>query len=158
MTYERILRDKTASLFAWATRTGAYLGGGSEVERTALGSFGERLGIAFQLVDDVLDYAGTHTGKTLFADLREGKLTLPLVLAVAKDPSLQDQLRKIHAGDEGPVQDVSERVIASGVCSEVRRRAKEVTERAVEELRRVRPSPSRQLLEDVALQLTNRAG
>ncbi len=53
-----------------------------------MGSFGEKLGVAFQLVDDVLDYVGTTTGKTSLADLRDGKLTLPLVIAVNRCPEL----------------------------------------------------------------------
>ena len=71
-TYERILRDKTASLFAWATQTGARLAGADEVSVDAMASFGEELGFAFQLVDDVLDYTGDNSGKTLLADLRQG--------------------------------------------------------------------------------------
>src|SRR5687768_9594594 len=68
-TYERVLRDKTASLFAWSARTGAHLGGAGPAIEDKMASFGERLGIAFQLVDDVLDYSGERTGKTLLVDL-----------------------------------------------------------------------------------------
>jgi octaprenyl-diphosphate synthase len=85
-TYERILRDKTASLFAFATRAGARLGGAGSDAQVKLGEFGELLGVAFQLVDDVLDYQGEDTGKHLFQDLREGKLTLPLFSTVPMVP------------------------------------------------------------------------
>lgn len=156
-TYERILRGKTASLFAWATRNGARVAGADEAQQTRLGCFGERLGIAFQLVDDVLDYSGAETGKTLLADLTEGKLTLPLVLAVAKVPELLEPLSRIHAGDHEPVEKVSRVVVECGACDEVRRRACDQTRRAVDELEVLVPGPARSLLESVAYQLAERA-
>ncbi|HEX3775478.1 MAG TPA: polyprenyl synthetase family protein, partial [Polyangiaceae bacterium] len=156
-TYERILRDKTASLFAWSTRTGARLAGAGSEEQERMAGFGERLGIAFQLVDDVLDYSGADTGKTLFSDLREGKLTLPLVLAVARMPELVQPLKRIYAGDREPVALVSRAVVESGACDEVRRRASEHTHAAVDALARVKPGPARVLLEAVAEQLAARA-
>jgi octaprenyl-diphosphate synthase len=156
-TYERILRDKTASLFSWATRIGARVAGASPADQERLSGFGERLGIAFQLVDDVLDYSGEQTGKSLLADLREGKLTLPLVLAVARRPELAQALRRIHAGDREPVQFVSQAVIETGACEEVRRRAGQYTQTAVEALSSIVPGPARVLLENVAEELARRA-
>ena len=156
-TYDRILRDKTASLFAWSTRTGARLAGASLEDQERLAGFGERLGIAFQLVDDVLDYSGANTGKTMLADLREGKLTLPLVLAVARMPELVSPLKRIYAGDFEPVTAVSRAVLESGACDEVRRRASDHTRRAVEALGLVQPGPARVLLESVARELAARA-
>jgi octaprenyl-diphosphate synthase len=156
-TYERILRDKTASLFAWSTRTGARLGGADEAAAAAMASFGEELGYAFQLVDDVLDYTGEGSGKTLFADLRQGKLTLPLVLTAAQDSALMAPLRRIFAGDQEPVAQVSRVVAESGACDEVRRRAREHTARAVESLEAVANSPARSLLASVASELAARA-
>lgn len=156
-TYERILRDKTASLFAWATRTGARLAGADTASVEAMSVFGEELGYAFQLVDDVLDYTGAASGKTLLADLRQGKLTLPLVLAATKDPGLMAPLRRIFAGDQEPVAHVSASVVASGACDEVRRRAREHTARAVAALEAVAMSPARSLLTSVATELAARA-
>jgi octaprenyl-diphosphate synthase len=156
-TYERILRDKTASLFSFATRVGARVAGASPADQERLSGFGERLGIAFQLVDDVLDYSGEQTGKSLLADLREGKLTLPLVLAVARRPELAQSLRRIHAGDREPVQLVSQAVIETGACDEVRRRASKYTQTAVEALSSIVPGPARVLLENVAEELARRA-
>jgi octaprenyl-diphosphate synthase len=156
-TYERVLRDKTASLFRWATRTGARVAGATHEQQNQLANFGERLGIAFQLVDDVLDYAGDRTGKSLLVDLTEGKMTLPLVLAVRRRPELEEQVRRIHAGDAGPVAAVSRSVVESGACDEVRRRARRFTERAVSALTDVAPGPARSLLEEVAFQLSERA-
>jgi octaprenyl-diphosphate synthase len=156
-TYERILRDKTASLFAFATRTGARLAGADADAQARMSTFGEELGVAFQLVDDVLDYASETTGKTLFADLREGKMTLPLVLAVAQMPELHAPLKRIFAGDREPVSEVSRRVVDSGSCDEVRSRARAHTERALEALSGVAESPARALLEGVARELAARA-
>jgi len=99
-TYERILLDKTASLFAFSTRAGARLAGAEPAQEGYLAEFGEQLGLAFQLVDDVIDYEGQGSGKTLFADLLEGKLTLPLVLAMKKDSTLVDLVQRIHQGDD----------------------------------------------------------
>jgi octaprenyl-diphosphate synthase len=156
-TYERILRNKTASLFAWATRSGAKVAGASAADQDRLASFGEELGVAFQLVDDVLDYSGKSTGKNLLADLSEGKLTLPLVLAVMRMPELVEPLRRIHAGDREPVELVSQKVIESGACDEVRRRAAHHTRRAVEAISELAPGPARLLLDRVAYQLAERA-
>ena len=156
VTYERILRDKTASLFAWATRNGARIAGGTEEQQARLAQFGERVGIAFQLVDDVLDYSGAGTGKALFMDLREGKVTLPLVLAVARVPELSGALRRIHAGDPEPLESVSRMVIESGACDDVRKRANKLTEEAVEALSVLPQTPARWLLEHVAQDLSHR--
>lgn len=156
-TYERILRDKTGSLFAWATRTGARLGGAGVEEQQRFSLFGERVGMAFQLVDDVLDYTGEQTGKSLFMDLGEGKVTLPLVLAVARVPELIGPLRRIYAGDREPVSAVSRAVIECGACEETRRRATELTLSALAALASVDPNPARKLLEQVAGALVGRA-
>lgn len=156
-TYERILRDKTASLFSFATRTGARLASASADAQARMSTFGEELGVAFQLVDDALDYSSKTTGKTLFADLREGKMTLPLVLTVARMPELNAPLKRIFAGDREPVEEVSRRVLESGACEEVRRRARAHTERALEALSGIADGAARSLLENVAGELAARA-
>lgn len=155
--YERILRDKTASLFAWATRTGARLGGADAAACESMAAFGEELGMAFQLIDDVLDYAGDQSGKSLLTDLSEGKLTLPLVLTVETEPGLLNSLRRIQAGDLEPIPVVSAAVQRSGACEEVRRRARAHTERALSAVRTIAESPARSLLESVADDLAARA-
>gem|GEM_PF-19963 len=155
-TYEAILKDKTASLFAFAASAGGLMNGASEEQQRALSDFGEALGIAFQLVDDVIDYEGEETGKTLYADLLEGKLTLPLVLAIQKDPSLESLVAKIHSGDESVVAEVSRRVIQSGSCDEVRARAKDFTKRAVDSLDALPACPAREFLRVVAFEMTGR--
>ena len=154
--YERVLRGKTASLFVWAAAAGGRVGGATPTQREALGRFGEGMGMAFQMVDDVLDYTAGDSGKTLLADLCEGKLTLPLVLAVRERPELMDAVRRIHAGDREPVAQVSEAVIQSGACDDVRRRAERHTDDAVEALEQLPDSPARELLAWLARQLTDR--
>lgn len=156
-TYERILHDKTASLFRFATSAGAHLGGATPEQAQPLLAFGETLGVAFQLVDDALDYVGEGTGKTLFADLSEGKVTLPLVLAVKSKPELLPMLQLIHQGDESLVAELRQRVAASGACEEVRRRARGHTESALRALAPLAPSNARTLLEGVALELAERS-
>jgi octaprenyl-diphosphate synthase len=157
-TYLEILLNKTASLFAWSTATGAKLAGASDVDQERMRKFGELMGIAFQLVDDVLDYSGENTGKTLHADLLQGKLTLPLVLAAGRKPELLERLRSIHAGDLEHVPAVSRAVVDSGACEEVRVRALEHTTRAVATLDGIPAGGARTLLEQVANDLARRLG
>ncbi|WP_425406116.1 polyprenyl synthetase family protein [Hwanghaeella sp.] len=81
--YLEVIRSKTATLFAAASRVGAVVADRPSVQEEALESFGMNLGIAFQLIDDVLDYSAKQAqlGKTVGDDFREGKVTLPLILA-----------------------------------------------------------------------------
>jgi octaprenyl-diphosphate synthase len=81
--YIAVIRAKTAELFAAACEVGPVLAGRNKAEQAACRSFGMNLGITFQLVDDVLDYGGTaqKLGKNIGDDFREGKITLPVVLA-----------------------------------------------------------------------------
>ena len=82
--YLEVVRAKTAELFAAACRIGAVVAGRPAAEEEALRTFGLNLGIAFQIVDDVLDYAAEQAqlGKTVGDDFREGKITLPVILAI----------------------------------------------------------------------------
>jgi octaprenyl-diphosphate synthase len=84
--YLEIIRAKTAELFAAAAEAGAVSAGASDDMRRAMRSYGLNLGLAFQLVDDALDYGGTTEalGKNAGDDFREGKATLPLLLAIAR--------------------------------------------------------------------------
>jgi octaprenyl-diphosphate synthase len=81
--YLDVIRGKTAALFAAACRVGAVVADRPKVEEEALESYGLNLGIAFQLIDDMLDYSAKQAdlGKTVGDDFREGKITLPVVLA-----------------------------------------------------------------------------
>jgi octaprenyl-diphosphate synthase len=157
--YFRIVRDKTASLFAWAARSGAGVGGAPADAAASLGAFGEHVGVAFQLVDDILDYAGDAraTGKSLLADLAEGKLTLPLIRAIAVQPSLGADVEAVRAGDAQAAARVADAVRASGACDGVRALAREETARAIEALERLPASTPRDLLGSIARELAARA-
>lgn len=90
--YLCVIRAKTAALFAAAARIGAVIADRPDAEEAALDRYGENLGIAFQLVDDYLDYAasGEDFGKQIGDDFREGKITLPIILAYRRgDPEEQ---------------------------------------------------------------------
>lgn len=155
-TYDRILRGKTASLFRWATSTGARLGGASPGQQESLATFGELVGMAFQLVDDVLDYTSDGADKTPLADLRDGKMTLPLVLALERNAELIDPVRRIYRGDDEPLDEVCRSVVESGACDEVRRAAHAHTARALEVLQQVPRSTPRAMLELVVADLDQR--
>jgi octaprenyl-diphosphate synthase len=157
--YFRIVRDKTASLFAWAGRSGAAIAGAPADAVAALGEFGDHVGVAFQLVDDVLDYAGDSraTGKALLADLTEGKLTLPLIRALVARPSLGSDVDAVRAGDADAAVRVADAVRATGVCDGVRALAREETARALAALDRLAPSSARDLLGAIARELAARA-
>ena len=88
-TYLQIVRGKTAALFSAATEVGGVIAGADEKLVKALFDYGDALGIAFQIVDDLLDYQGQSaaTGKNIGDDFRERKLTLPVIKAISKaDP------------------------------------------------------------------------
>ncbi|WP_376090869.1 polyprenyl synthetase family protein [Roseomonas sp. CCTCC AB2023176] len=84
--YLRVIEGKTAALFAAATEVGAVVADRPEADAVALRDYGMALGIAFQLVDDALDYSASEAalGKTVGDDFREGKITLPVLLAHAR--------------------------------------------------------------------------
>lgn len=100
--YFRVAEGKTAALFRWAMFAGGRAGGLDLATCTLLEQYGLHLGVAFQLVDDALDYSGSEqTGKLPFADLREGKMTYPAIVAIERDPSLRPILEEIIAGPNG---------------------------------------------------------
>jgi octaprenyl-diphosphate synthase len=158
--YFRVVGDKTASLFAWAARAGAAIAGAPAEAIVALGQFGTRLGVAFQLVDDVLDYdSDPHaTGKALFTDLVEGKLTLPLLRALAKDPDLAALVERVRGGaDAEAAERLADAVRASGACDGVRALAREETAQALSLLEGIPAGAPRDLLAAIAKGLAARA-
>ncbi len=96
--YDAVIGAKTAQLFEAATEVGALAGNADAVGRRALREYGRALGYAFQLVDDVLDYRGEsgRLGKNTGDDLREGKMTLPVILALAAaSPAEREELSSL---------------------------------------------------------------
>ncbi len=156
--YFRIVRDKTASLFAWSARSGATVAGAPPEAARALGDFGVHVGVAFQLVDDVLDYAGDprETGKAVLGDLLEGKLTLPLIRALAAKPALAADVEAVRAGDRRAASRVADAVRGSGVCDSVRSLARDETARALGALEAVPAGRARDLLGAIARELASR--
>ncbi len=116
--YLEVVRAKTAELFAAACRIGAVVAGRPAAEEEALRTFGLNLGIAFQIVDDVLDYSAEQArlGKTVGDDFREGKITLPVILAIHRGTeaerafwrrTLEEQ--DLREGDLAHAQDIMQR-------------------------------------------------
>lgn len=108
--YLKVISAKTAALFEAATQVGAVIANASSGEENALHSYGRNLGIAFQIVDDALDYSGAQAklGKTIGDDFREGKVTLPVLLAFRRGNAEERAFwnRTIADGeqDEGDLQ------------------------------------------------------
>src|SRR5690606_2810701 len=92
--YMEVIRNKTAILFAAACSTAAILAGADQATQEALHDFGLQVGLAFQLVDDVLDYTGdsVELGKNIGDDLAEGKPTLPLIHTMEHGPEADRRL------------------------------------------------------------------
>jgi len=156
--YFRIVDGKTASLFRWAMFAGARAGGVEEGVAAALEAYGHKLGVAFQLVDDLLDLAGDPavTGKSLLSDLREGKMTYPLILATERDPELVPLLERCCAAEDAAVDpDVAARImrtmVGAGVTEDCVTLAGRLCREAIRSLSVLPPSRARAALESVAL-------
>jgi geranylgeranyl pyrophosphate synthase len=131
ITEERYLERcslKTARLFESACRLGRISSGRPGTEELA--SFGREIGLAFQLLDDVLDVTGPpeRTGKARGTDLLDGTVTLPLILARRLDPSLESA--ELRALDPAAAEAICDRIAATGALDEVRDRAKQGIARA----------------------------
>ena len=124
-TYLQVAERKTAQPIRAGAMVGAYLAGGATEDIQSLGSFGLDLGIAFQIVDDILDFTGSEkkTGKMVGNDLREGNLTLPSLLAIKQSEPAKKAILEIIALD-GPspesVAKCAELVIKSGAIEKAR--------------------------------------
>jgi octaprenyl-diphosphate synthase len=132
--YLAVIRSKTAKLFEAAAELGALVAGASNEQIAAAGEYGRSLGTAFQLIDDVLDYAGdaSEIGKNVGDDLREGKPTLPLIYLMEHGSEEQRQLVRscIETGDEQHFDAVLAAITASGALDYTRRAAEVQADRA----------------------------
>src|SRR5262245_6222920 len=151
--YFAIVEGKTAALFRWAMVAGARVARLPAAAESALERFGLHLGVAFQAVDDELDFAD-GTGKDPLADLREGKMTYPLVIALEREPALQPRLVALLAEPE-PRRDelaaIAATVRATGALAATRALAEDHVERALAVLDELPAGPARDALETVAL-------
>lgn len=152
--YFAIVEGKTAALFRWAMVAGARAAALSPAAETALERYGLHLGVAFQAVDDELDYATGGTGKDALADLREGKVTFPLVVALERDATLRPRLEELMAHDavsNDALAEIANQVRASGALAATRALAEEHVQRALAMLEELPAGPAREALVTVAL-------
>jgi octaprenyl-diphosphate synthase len=159
--YLQVIRFKTAKLFEASARLGAVLAGADTTLEERCADFGRSLGTAFQLVDDLLDYEGNsdELGKNVGDDLREGKPTLPLLVAMERaEPAERDLIR--HAIEQGEVQGLPQIltiVRRTGALDATRAAAQGEAERARQALEMLPPSRARSALLDLCLRSVNRS-
>ena len=153
--YLEVINAKTAQLFAAASRIGAVVSDRSEAEAQALESFGRNLGIAFQLIDDMLDYSAKQSelGKSVGDDFRDGKITLPVVLALraADDREREFWRRTLEDSEQrdGDLDHAIELMRRHGTFAATLERAREYGDAARRALSTFRDSPERQALDEV---------
>ncbi len=152
--YERLIRDKTAVLVAAACEIGALLAWGDGPQRRALAEFGMDLGMAFQIVDDILDIEGDAAvmGKSARSDIRDGKVTLPLIHALkTAPPDAAARVRDLMAGDDldaDGAAEVARFAAGYGGLEHARGRARSYAERARARLDAFAPGSVRQTMHD----------
>jgi octaprenyl-diphosphate synthase len=161
--YFSVIEGKTASLFEWALRAGGRAGGLDEAACNALASYGQNLGIAFQLVDDALDFSGDAgvVGKSLLSDLREGKMTGPLLFAIERDPSLARTLEASCDGAGTALDPITERRVATvvretGALAHCTRLALQYSTTAIEQLALLPQTPATEALHHIAVTMVHR--
>jgi octaprenyl-diphosphate synthase len=158
--YEALIQAKTASLLSAACETGAMCG--ASQHRGALRRYGERLGMAFQVADDMLDYTGSsdETGKPSGIDLREHKVTLPLILALPRLSAAGRGTVEALFASESPADEQIEEVIAltaqAGGIDNARQRGEEYARQAEEALDGLPDTPARTALADAILYVMDR--
>ncbi len=154
--YLTVVRGKTAALFAAATEVGAVIAGVPEAQVVALREYGDALGIAFQIVDDLLDYGGTDAaiGKNTGDDFRERKLTLPVIKAVAKADAEERAfwVRVIEKGDQrdGDLDHAKALMAKAGSMEAARAEALGWVAKAQAALHALPDHPLRGMLDDLA--------
>ena len=155
-TYLEIVRGKTAELFAAAGQAGALVADASAPRVEALRTYGLKLGYAFQLVDDALDYGGAsdELGKNAGDDFREGKATLPLILAVrrtgARERGFWERAFSQPGAGEGDFKRARELVVGTGALSATLELAQRYADEAKAALSGFGRSPWREALEELA--------
>lgn len=160
--YMRVIHHKTAKMFESAAETGAVLGDGGDdpALRAALAAYGRHLGIAFQLVDDVLDYVGdaSELGKNVGDDLAEGKPTLPLIYTIREGSAEQAAMikRAILDGGLEHLQEIVTTVQQSGGLQYTLEVARQQTALAIQSLEAVPASAYKDALVQLASEAANR--
>ena len=158
--YLQVIRSKTAKLFEASARVGAILSNASAPLEEACAEYGQALGTAFQVIDDVLDYTGDAAimGKNLGDDLREGKATLPLIAAMQRGTHDERQTiqQAIETGDVGMLDAVIAIVKKTGALDIARNAAQQEAKRAIDAAMRLPEGPHRDCLVQLASQLLDR--
>lgn len=154
--YLEIIARKTASLFSQGARVAAHLAGMDDRGAEAMGLCGFNIGMAFQVIDDILDVEGdARTGKPVGIDLRDGNPSLPLVLAVAQDAEVR-RVFMSPAATDSELDAALQRVRGLDVLSVVRRLAEDYTDRARHLLDDLPFSSYRQALADIIAEVEER--
>lgn len=154
--YLKVVRGKTAALFSAACEAGAEIAGGTPAQVQALFTYGDALGIAFQIVDDLLDYGGSAAaiGKNTGDDFRERKLTLPLIKAVAKADATERAfwVRVIEKGQQGDgdLDQAMALMAKHGAMDAARTEALAWAAQAQDALKALPDHPLREMLSDLA--------
>ena len=155
--YLRVIRSKTAKLFEASARLAALLAQSPPDIEARCADYGQALGTAFQVIDDVLDYDGDaqEMGKNLGDDLREGKVTLPLIIAMQRASDADRLLieQAIEAGGEGQMAQIITIVQQTGALEATRAAAASEAQRALDALQGLPANPYREALERLASQL-----
>ena len=158
--YLRTIRCKTAALFAAATELAAVLADQPAESREKLATYGEQLGVAFQIADDILDFTAKpeHIGKNVGDDLAEGKPTLPLIYALHEaEPQHRKAIRAaIRHGDRDAIDVVLEAIEATGAIEYARKAAVRAVESARRSLNHLPNNGFRDCLHDLAEFALNR--
>jgi octaprenyl-diphosphate synthase len=158
--YLRVIRSKTAKLFEASARLGAVLAGADAAVEQACADYGQALGTAFQVIDDVLDYDGNagEMGKNLGDDLREGKATLPLIAAMERGSAEQrDLIRKaIETGGVDELDHIIAIVKQTGALDITRDAAAAEARRAIKAAQQLPGNPYTEGLLQLAAQLLQR--
>ena len=155
-TYLKIVRGKTAALFSAATEVGGVIAGAPEDQVKALFTYGDALGISFQIVDDLLDYGAStdEIGKNIGDDFRERKLTLPVIKAIAKADAHERAFwtRVIEKGDQrdGDLDHAMVLLDKHGALTEARIEALSWAGRAKSALAELPESQLREMLMDLS--------
>ena len=152
--YMEVIRCKTALLFEAATHTAGILAGNNPTQTEALRKFGLHFGLAYQLVDDWLDYEGDSQlmGKNVGDDLAEGKLTLPLIFGLANTSANAGAVIKgaLAERSDAKLDSVLTIVRESGALDYTQTRAREQGEAAIAQLAHLPDNPHREALRQLA--------
>lgn len=158
--YLRVIRSKTAKLFEASARLAPILAGADTRTEAICATYGQALGTAFQVIDDVLDYDGKagDLGKNLGDDLREGKVTLPIICALRVASTAEQALIRnaIEQGDADRLNDVSAIILKTGALDAARASAMAEAQRAANAAAQLPDNVYRDALLELAIDLMGR--